>query len=449
MRFIKVVFLIVLSAWGVVHNTMWAHPMPNSLVLLSIEPRSIRTELRLPLVELELAFGKPLAEQPDSIILSYKAIFTEYILRHVKPYSTDSTAWHISEPTFAVQSIETSLQGIYKELIVKFDCTPPTHKEIRDFILRYDVILHQVVTHSAIVAVRSDWDAGILHTSDHDTSTTTVGVIAWDIRPNTLAPFRLPPIHHGLWIGFRTMFFLGMNHISEGIDHLMFLVVLLIPAPLLIIHRSWGHYGGLRYALVDTVRVVTAFTIGHSLSLLYGTFAPPMIPPQWIELCIAGSIAVSALHAARPLITQGMVWIAIGFGLIHGLAFSQTLSTLEVDTQRLFLSVAGFNIGIEVFQLLLVTLTMPCLILLSQTRYYTPFRFIMAGIAGCASIAWGMERWSGQNNTLTSIINTLPQHPKMFVLLWCTFTLFVFGVFLRERIIKRKQVHHPIDPTMS
>jgi hypothetical protein len=119
------------------------------------------------------------------------------------------------------------------------------------------------------------------------------------------------------------------------------------------------------------------------------------VPPEkWVEVAVAATIAVAALHALRPLLRQGEVWMALGFGLVHGLAFSSSLSGAGLTLWQHAQALLAFNLGIEAMQLLLVLLAMPALLYLSRTRaaWYAQLRRVLAllglGLAG----AWMLDR---------------------------------------------------------
>ena len=181
-----------------------------------------------------------------------------------------------------------------------------------------------------------------------------------------------------------------------------FLLVLLLAAPLLISDKRWGDFGGTRYALKRLVKIITAFTIGHSLTLLAGAIGWLRLPNQPIEVLIAVSILVSAIHVLKPIFPNREAIVAAGFGLIHGLAFANTLSDLQLDTAAMTLSILGFNIGIELQQLLVVALIVPSLIVLSkQAKLYDFIRIGGAIWAGVAATAWIVQRISGKSNAIT------------------------------------------------
>jgi hypothetical protein len=272
-------------------------------------------------------------------------------------------------------------------------------------VLHYDVIMHQLVTHAALVSIRQDWDTGVL--AAHPVQ---VGVIRMNPRDNSIAPLYIEPMGGSHWRGFQSMVGLGMSHIAEGTDHLLFLLVLLLPAPLLVRFGRWGRAGGMRYSVGRLLKIVTAFTLGHSLTLLLGALGWVRLPGQPVEVLIAGSILVSAVHAWRPLFAGREGWVAAGFGLVHGLAFASTLAGLHLDTGRMALSILGFNLGIELMQLFVIAATVPWLLLLSHTPAYPAVRVGGAALAGLAALAWIAERLSGQPNVLTLLIAQLVPH---------------------------------------
>lgn len=149
------------------------------------------------------------------------------------------------------------------------------------------------------------------------------------------------------------------------------------------------------------LRIITAFTIGHSLTLLLGSIQWLHFPSKPIEVLIAFTILVSAIHAFRPIYPKWEVLIAGGFGLIHGLAFAETLTNLDLSTKQLVLSIFGFNVGIELMQLFIILVFFPALFLLSKTRYYTAVRQVGAVLMMLMALGWMIERIQEKPNFIT------------------------------------------------
>ena len=122
------------------------------------------------------------------------------------------------------------------------------------------------------------------------------------------------------------------------------------------------------------LRVVTAFTAGHSLTLIAAALGWVSVPGAPVEVLIAASVGVAAVHAIRPLAARGEVLVALGFGLVHGPAFAGILADLGIDGSASVLSRLAFNVGIELANLTCVAAVFPSLYLLSRTRFYPAVR---------------------------------------------------------------------------
>lgn len=225
-----------------------------------------------------------------------------------------------------------------------------------------------------------------------------------------------------------SMFRLGMHHIATGTDHLLFLLTLLLSAPLIARQRRWAGVRDLRGSLWQIAGVVTAFTVGHSITLALAGLSLLSVPTQPIEVLIALSIFISAAHAARPLFPRREAIVAAFFGLIHGLAFAETLTHLVVGRWERVVDLLGFNLGIEAMQLLVVLATMPILLLLTRTPVFTPFRIVGALAAGLASLVWIAER--------------LPQPPPWHT--WWIVPLLLLAAHLAGRMGWRMRPSHSV-----
>ncbi|MGI4751115.1 MAG: HupE/UreJ family protein [Janthinobacterium lividum] len=397
--------------------------MPNSVVLLDIKSDGVSAEMQLPLNELELAFGNHVNDNnSETLVKRLGPQLKDYLLKHIHPVSPDGKAWTVNIEDMLVQPVAQSPSGPYHELTVHLILQPPAGASSRNFTLNYDVIVHQVVTHVTLVSVRQDWDSGLY--AGHPVQ---VGVIRLDPVNNVIPPLVVNQAEGSIWIGFKSMIGLGMQHISEGTDHLLFLLVLLLPAPLLVASKRWGKFGGVRYSLIHILRVVTAFTIGHSITLLSGVMGWIHAPGQVIEILIAISILVSAIHALYPIFPNREMYIAGGFGLIHGLAFASTLANLNLETSRMVLSILGFNIGIELMQLFVIAMVIPWLILLSRLPVYKIIRVVGAVLAGVAAIGWIIERISSRANLVSLFVLQITPYAPYLVIILIIITILAYA----------------------
>ena len=399
----QVVFLLGLIFLCGKGGVGWAHPMPNSVVVLTIHEKNISGEIQLPLGELQSAIGMKVNDHSDRLIERLGDSLKLYLRQHIYPKTLDKKNWPTEIGAMRLSVVRNKLTGDYKELIVAFTMSPPEHYDLRNFYFDYDVILREVASHKILVSVKQDWAQGHLT----DSEPMQVGVIELDVPSGKIVPLQISLAQGSLWKGFASMVKLGMQHIREGTDHLLFLFALLLPAPLLVSKKRWACFGGIKYCLLRLFKLITAFTLGHSVTLLLGAMGWILLPSQPVEILIAISILVSAIHAIIPVFPGRETFIAAGFGLIHGLAFASTLVGLKLDTSKLVISVLGFNFGIELMQLFIILITIPPLLILSQTRSYAFLRVAGAVVASICASAWLLQRVSGQANYLTNLLDKM------------------------------------------
>ena len=176
---------------------------------------------------------------------------------------------------------------------------------------------------------------------------------------------------------------LGIAHILTGVDHLLFLLCLLIPL------RSWR----------PMVAIVTIFTIAHSFTLIGSAFG---LAPSgaWFPPFVESAIAASIVYMALENIVGGKVrrrWlITFGFGLVHGFGFSFALrETLQFAGSHLLTSLLAFNLGVELGQLLVLACLLPLLSLLF--RYAVAERtgtVILSALVAHTGWHWMLDRGS-------------------------------------------------------
>ena len=320
---------------------VFAHPMANSIVLLEVHESTVQAEVQIPLSELGLAIKENLLGDPNAVVSTYGARLESYLTEHIQPLTPEGESWTVAVDGLSVKEAEQTATGPYQELVARLTFTPPDGASTRTFTLEYDAVVHQVVTHKILVSIQQDWLNGV--TPEHATEAEVIRLNPVD---STIAPLTIDLSNGSVWRGFLSMVNLGMSHISEGTDHLLFLLTLLLPAPLLAVAGRWATFAGTPQSLWSILKIVTAFTVGHSLTLILGTLTRAQLPVQPIEVLIAVSIFVSALHALRPLFPKREMLVAGGFGLIHGLACSFTLPELNLSTSQLVLSLLGFSLGI-------------------------------------------------------------------------------------------------------
>jgi hypothetical protein len=186
--------------------------------------------------------------------------------------------------------------------------------------------------------------------------------------------------HHELRAGDATLLAtagrfvaLGVEHILFGIDHVLFLIALLLGAP----------------SLLAVVKLATAFTVAHSVTLVLGALGWVTVPPEIVEPLIALSIAYVAADVVLGGDSRHRLGIVFGFGLLHGLGFAGSLSwSGDLDLAAL----ATFNVGIELGQALIVLAVFPVLLLVRRLRWSPGIHAAGAACAGGFGLLWFVER---------------------------------------------------------
>jgi hypothetical protein len=186
---------------------------------------------------------------------------------------------------------------------------------------------------------------------------------------------------------------IGVWHIWSGIDHLLFLLSLLLPAVLRRHAGQWEAAPIARPAFVNILKVVTAFTLAHSITLSLAAFNVVHLPSRLTESIIAASIIVAALNNIFPRVTEGRWRIAFAFGLLHGFGFASVLAEMGLPSGARLVSLVAFNLGVEIGQLAVVLAVMPLAYYLRATSFYrhTVMRWGSSAIAALAFV-WLVQR---------------------------------------------------------
>ncbi|MCJ8269122.1 MAG: HupE/UreJ family protein [Psychrosphaera sp.] len=187
---------------------------------------------------------------------------------------------------------------------------------------------------------------------------------------------------------------LGIEHIALGIDHLLFVFCLLL------LFRS----------RVRLLQAVTAFTIGHSVTLFLCATAVLQVSSAWAESCIALSLIFlcrellyakteppECQHSHQRLMNRYPWLLTLFFGLIHGMGFASALREVGIDEEHMVLRVLGFNLGIELGQLLFIAMVLSLMALVRRwlksglAIWWTDTPVLPYG-AGVVSMFWFFQR---------------------------------------------------------
>jgi hypothetical protein len=368
--------LVACSALTLVPGRAEAHPLSTTAILLDQGADRVTGVIQLPLDRLAIALDQPTLTPAVAATPGKLEELRGYVAAHL---SVDDAAAPGRPWAASVSAPRIGLVDGVDHLLVEAQFIPP-NGVAGDLALHYDAIVERLVSHRILVSSRP---AGT------DDDYTAVGVLDWQRQSIGVARQGPSAVQ-----GFLDAAALGVRHIREGADHLLFLLMLLLPAPLVARRGRWARADDLGRQAWRTVHVVTAFAVGHSVTLALAALGYVHVPTVVVESLIAVSILVSGVHALRPIVRGGEVWIAAGFGLMHGLAFAALLGGLDLGRGSLVTELLGFNLGIEVTQLVVVALVMPSLVVLSRSGAYPAVRTALASLGIVLAAAWLAERAS-------------------------------------------------------
>jgi hypothetical protein len=247
--------------------------------------------------------------------------------------------------------------------------------------------------HRNLVVIEHNWRTGTFHNERQ------VSLVLSPREPTQSIDLSSSTI----WRGFLALIRLGIWHIWIGLDHILFLVALILPSVLQRDGRRWQPAARFRTSLIKIVTIVTFFTIAHTITLSLAALGVVHLPSALIETAIAVSIAAAAFHNLWPVARINEAAIAFGFGLFHGFGFATVLGELGLGRDHLVLSLLGFNLGVEIGQLAIISAIFPMLFLVRRVRLYQfAMRACSVGLIAIG-LLWAAERSMGINVPLVPI----------------------------------------------
>ncbi len=195
---------------------------------------------------------------------------------------------------------------------------------------------------------------------------------------------------------FGEFFRLGIGHIFSGLDHMLFMAMLLLPAMFRRGDDGWRPVARFRPAFIESVRILSAFTLAHAVTVTGASLGVIELPAKLIEGAIALTIVVTAVDNIVSILPRRRWQIAFGFGLIHGFGFASTLGPLSLPPLATATALVSFNLGVEAAQVLVACLVLPLGFALRDLRVYSA-RLLpgASAIAAAVALVWFADRAFG------------------------------------------------------
>ena len=384
-------FFLLLAWTFIFESRLSAHVVGQSYIFLTIEDESIAGRFEVAVSDFNKVLGSSLPTDGTASLEQLGPLMDAietYLLGHVAIATSDGPA--------AIRIRDQHLFDIDvgQFVVVDFDLgtleEPPAYLDIR-----YSVLFAVEPGHQALLVVEHNWKTGTFN----DGLNIALIFGAADIEQ------RLDLTSSSVWRGFRSLVELGVHHIWIGIDHILFLMALLLPAVLRRDNGAWKARDGFRSAIIQVVKIVTLFTIAHSVTLSLAALNVVQLSSRLVESIIAISIAFAAMDIVVPVF-RGRVWLVVfGFGLFHGFGFASVLGTMGIPGKYMALSLLGFNLGVEIGQIAIIAIAFPILFWMRRIKWYA-YPFVQVGAAAFifVSLYWFIERAFEVDLPLGSIV---------------------------------------------
>jgi HupE/UreJ protein len=368
---------ILLLLLALVATTTQAHKPSDSYLALSVEGAALRGQWDIALRDLEFALGLDADGNGDITWGELKAKRREIesyafsrliLLADEKPCSLAPTDFLVDDHS----------DGAYAVLRFAAQCGAVGGRpaSVPDAVgIRYRLFFDLDPTHRGLLRLERGGatQSGVLSPAQP----------ALAFRAGQAAPLAqfLDYLREGVW------------HIWIGFDHILFLVSLLLPAVLILKNKTWHPAQRFRDTFWDVLKVVTSFTVAHSLTLSLAALSVIALPSRLVESTIALSVLLAALNNLQPVVAGRRWAVAFAFGLVHGFGFASVLADLGLPQGALLLSLVGFNLGVELGQLVIVAAFLPFAYALRGSWLYRRVVFT-GGSAAIALVAgiWLAER---------------------------------------------------------
>jgi uncharacterized membrane protein len=360
----------VLAAALLLAAPAWAHKPSDSYLTLDVRQAHVDGQWDIALRDLDMAIG---LDQDGNGELTWNEVrarhdaIAAYALARLKLASAGAPC-----PLRVVeQLLDEHSDGAYAVLRLRGDCGGTVSTLDVDYRLLFDIDPQ----HKGLLQLR--------HGGQVSTAIFAPDSARQALRVADASAWRQfgDYVRHGVW------------HIWIGFDHILFLLSLLLPAVLVYRDRHWQGRTTFRAAAFDVLKIVTAFTLAHSITLTMATLGAVALPSRLVESAIAASVAFAALNNVWPLFHDRRALVAFAFGLIHGFGFASVLLDLGLPKTALLLSLVGFNVGVELGQLTIVLLFLPLAFWARNTMLY---RRGILGAGSCMiallALAWLLER---------------------------------------------------------
>lgn len=366
-----------------------AHDPNHSYIFLKIYEKQIIGRLEITAKDLNRELGLNLNEEiVESEVMQASPQIQAYLLSKI--------FFKSGGQSFAIRFTETKMLKLDDEADnIEFHFELENINTVPDELeIEYSPFFEKKSDHRGVLIIEHNFKAGII---DNHLQVSDIFTSKGTIRTLSLTD-------SSIWKGFVAMTRLGMWHIWIGLDHILFLVALILPS---VVRRkqeglkveviqngnsTWLPVARFKPAFLYILGIVTSFTIAHSITLAIAALGIINLPSRYVESIIAFSIALAAFHNIRPIFKTKEWVIAFAFGLFHGFGFASVLGEKGLAGEFISLSLLGFNVGVEIGQVLIVAGIFPVLFIIRKLRAYPRLLTYGSVLLILISLQWVVER---------------------------------------------------------
>lgn len=356
-----------------------AHELDQSYTFLTVENDRLSGRVEVAVRDLNRVLG---LEWPEDGSVSLEQIERsgQAISRYVE--ERFSVAINGSPTVIDVTGYESQNLSFGQLVHLNFDLTPVSSRPAR-LDIAISLVFDVVPTHRHLLVLENHWESGTLGNE---------AVVALIFGPGDTRK-SLDVSEGSVLKGLAAFVESGIHHIWIGLDHILFLIALLLPSVMVWSGSSWRGAPDLKSALWRVVKIVTVFTVAHSVTISMATLGLISIGSRLVESIIAISIGIAALNILLPRVGSNAAWVVLAFGLFHGFGFASVLRELAIPEEYLLWSLVGFNVGVEIGQLTIVGIVVPILFLIRNAAFY-PRLLMPIGATALVfvSLYWFTER---------------------------------------------------------
>ncbi len=408
-----------------------AHSVDEAVIYLDVTDRAMAGRVELPVVALREFFDLELAGSGDELLDELEPnleVLQNYADEHLS-ISVDGQELDVDFDSLGLLSEKDNGQEVN---FVQLGFDVIGYNGSRTFDVTFDPFFDDLDGRSGVLLIENDLGAGV-----YDNEETVLVTYNPENRTRTI-----DLDDTSSWATFSASVGLGVDHIKTGPDHVLFVLVLLLPSVLLF-SGKWLPQASFGKALWRVLKIATMFTVAHSVTFtLAGLGWLPLPPSKLVEAIIAISIALAAIHNIKPIFPNKESWLAFGFGLFHGMGFASLVEGLDVSRSTQLISLLGRNVGIEIGQAAVILAGFTALFMLRRTRYYLGFLNAASIVMAIVAIGWMIERLAEIELGINDVVEPALALPRAAWIVLAA-TVAAIGIFFVEQKADRLI---PIEP---